>query len=102
MSMTSGGGVAAGGARWWSRCVIFQSPTSSPSSTSSSGSHNALSIFSVLRSEFPDQKADLNLYADPIFALLKNRMIDEIDNLLKELDAAAEDRQPPQIDNLID
>ncbi|CAN1299615.1 Protein THYLAKOID ASSEMBLY 8, chloroplastic [Linum perenne] len=53
--------------------------------------HNALSIFSVLRSEFQDQKADLNLYADPIFALLKNRMIDEIDNLLRELDAAAKE-----------
>ncbi|CAN1184640.1 Protein THYLAKOID ASSEMBLY 8, chloroplastic [Linum perenne] len=53
--------------------------------------HNALSIFSVLRSEFQNQKVDLNLYADPIFALLKNRMIDEIDNLLRELDAVAEE-----------
>ncbi|CAN1297213.1 Protein THYLAKOID ASSEMBLY 8, chloroplastic [Linum perenne] len=53
--------------------------------------HIALSVFSVLRSEFPDQKADLNLYADAIFALLKNGMIDEIDSLLGELEAAAEE-----------
>ncbi|CAN0858672.1 Protein THYLAKOID ASSEMBLY 8, chloroplastic [Linum grandiflorum] len=53
--------------------------------------HIALSVFSVLRSEFPDHKADLNLYGDAIFALVKNRMIDEIESLVAELEAAAEE-----------
>ncbi|CAI0423226.1 unnamed protein product [Linum tenue] len=51
--------------------------------------HIALSVFSTLRLEFPDQKADLNLYGDAIFALLRNGMVDEIDGLVGELEAAA-------------
>ncbi|CAK7356722.1 unnamed protein product [Dovyalis caffra] len=45
----------------------------------------ALQVLSTLRSEYPDQ-IDLNVYADVIFALSKNKLFDDIDRLVGDLE----------------
>jgi len=45
----------------------------------------ALQVLSTLRSEYPGQ-IDLNLYADVIFALSRNKCFDDIDRLIDDLE----------------
>jgi hypothetical protein len=45
----------------------------------------ALQVLSTLRSEYPGQ-IDLNLYADVIFALSRNKCFDDIDRLIGDLE----------------